>query len=263
MLFFTNRTQELVQYRPVIVMARGHSGTRILSWALTQLGINMGTLESNPAADAQDLRFTEVIKRIASKAVYEPPTASPKTSSLHLFQKRVDQYISWLKNTKAHWGWKFPETYLIPNYVETTFPHAQLIHMVRDGRDIAFKNHATDRPKKIGYHVLKQAGALNESPHYRQAALSWAYQVDRFDEWAQHTQLPIHHLTFEELCAEPITTLQKVCEFLNIEMTDQCRKFLSNNVQPQKIAQYKNENPQIVDEIEHLIHPQLQRWNYL
>ena len=41
-------TERLARERPVVVMGRGHSGTRVLAWALEALGICMGTLEEKP-----------------------------------------------------------------------------------------------------------------------------------------------------------------------------------------------------------------------
>jgi hypothetical protein len=52
-------------------------------------------------------------------------------------------------------------------YITKTFPHARYMHMVHDGRDIAFKYHLTDDPKrKLGNRILTLQNALTLPYHF-------------------------------------------------------------------------------------------------
>ncbi len=243
-------------------MSRGHSGTRILGWELDKLGIKMGTTSENPAADSQFLKMTNTIKKIAQRHLHEPANAIPSPADLRLFQKRMVQYLEWLGDTSSPWGWKFPETYLIGNYVEATFPNALYIHMVRDGRDIAFKTHSTDRPKKLGKTLLKHINAFDRPQHIR-SALSWEFQIKRFEEFEEASNVKIHALSFEDLCQKPIETAEKLCEYIGFEMTQDCRDWIENNINPNKVSQYKSQDPEEIAKVESLIAPTLRKLGYL
>jgi len=261
-LFTKDYATILEKERPIVVMSRGHSGTRVLGWALDKLGIMMGTLPENPAGDSQFLKLTNSIKKISQRHLTEPARAEPSKSDLRLFQKRMVQYLKWMGITNQRWGWKFPETYIIGNYVEATFPNAVYIHMIRDGRDIAFKNHSTDRPKKLGKTLLNHIGALDSSQHHR-AALSWDFQVKRYEEFEKGLKVPVHTMTFEDLIQKPVETVEEMSGFIGIEMTDDCRDWLEKNVDTSKISQHKSQDPQEIKEVEGLITPTLKKWGYL
>lgn len=249
--------------RPVVVMARGHSGTRLLAMAIEKLGIRMGATSDVPTGDVQDRRFTRTIKRICRASLSQSPTEQPNPRLLRVFQRSLVRYLQWLGDHPGGWGWKFPETYLIPNYVTTTFPRARYIHMIRDGRDIAFKDHLTDDPqRRLGRRLLRHVGAL-DLPHHVQAAMSWQYQLQRYEEFIEAKQIPVLTITFEALCHDPLGTMQSVSQFLECEFTDECRSFLHAQVCPDKVSQFRREDPREVAEVEANIAPTLARLGYL
>jgi hypothetical protein len=76
--------------------------------------------------------------------------------------KAIYQYLKTLEFPDK-WGWKLPETYLIAPLVLEILPDARIIHLIRDGRDLAFKKHLTDDSKRlIGIKILKHIGALDK-----------------------------------------------------------------------------------------------------
>ncbi len=244
-------------------MARGHSGTRVLAWALQKLGVPMGAIPEVPTGDVQDRRFTRVIKRICRASLRQPVTAPPNPRLLRIFQQAVHRYLQWLGQPAGSWGWKFPETYLIPHYVAASFPLARHLHMVRDGRDVAFKQHLTDDPhRRLGRRLLRQLAVLDKA-HPIQAAISWEFQVRRYDAFLQAAQPTVHTIAFESLCRDPLATMQGVCDFLGCEMTPECRAYLEGQVNPQKIAQFRHEDPRQIAEVEAAIAPTLARLGYL
>lgn len=253
--------EKLANESPVVVMSRGHSGTRVLGWALAKMGVKMGINDDKISADAEDLRFTGSIKKIVVNNLALPVNTQPAAKDLKLFQKRVWQYMKWLGDREPMWGWKFPETYLIPNYVHATFPKAKYIHMMRDGRDIAFKNHSTDRPVKLGKVLLQHINALEAAPHLR-AARSWEFQVKRFEEFAESLEQSVHIVKFEELCSEPVRVMEGVSEFLGLPLNDNCREFLETGINQKKVAQFRSEDPAKIAEVENAVGDTLKKWNY-
>lgn len=246
---------------PIILMGRGHSGTRVLSWVCAKLGLNLGTSESLATGDADDQKFTQQIKKIAINTV---GSSALQAEEMTRFQKAVLEYYQRLGSPKAAWGWKFPETYLIAPYIAQTFPQAKYIHLIRDGRDIAFKEHLTDDPhRKLGKLILSHQNAL-DLPHHLQAAISWAFQVDQFDQFRQSVT-PSHVLdvSFEQLCLTPQKVVAELCKFLDLPMTKACESYIQNDINLKKVAQYRENDSQLVQEVETHIGPTLKRYGYL
>ena len=249
--------------RPVVVMGRGHSGTRVLAWALEALGVSMGTLETKPTGDVQDRRFTRAIKRLAERGLARPALAEPPPAELRRFRRAAASYLRWLGRRRDPWGWKFPETYLIGPVVDAVFPRARYIHMVRDGRDLAFREHLTDDSgRRLGRALLERLDALGE-PHFVQAALSWDFQVGRFCEFERERLGDrCHRLHFEALCRAPVPAMEAVADFLGVEMSDACRDYVSANLRADKLAQHRDEDPEQVARVETLIAPTLRACGY-
>jgi hypothetical protein len=248
--------------QPVLLMGRGHSGTRVLSFACIRLGIQLGT--STATGDADDRTFTRTIKKIAARNLASGTPDCVSEKDLIRFQNAVFKYYKTIGSPRTLWGWKFPETYMIGDYVARTFPNARYIHLVRDGRDLAFKQHLTDDPqRKLGKILLSHIDAMNQ-PHHLQAALSWAFQVDRFDTFrAKLNSNQIYDMRFEDMCREPMVAMQGLCDFLNIPMTERCEHYITKQLDGSKIEQHKSEDPAKIQEIENTISSPLKRYHYL
>jgi len=248
--------------QPLMLMGRGHSGTRVLSFACMHLGIQLGT--SAATGDADDRTFTRTIKKIVTRNLAVGMPARVEENDLIRFQNAVCKYYKTIGSPQTLWGWKFPETYLIGDYVARTFPNARYIHLVRDGRDLAFKNHLTDDPhRKLGKKLLSHIDAMNQ-PHHLQAALSWAFQVDQFDSFrAKLNAGQVYDMQFEDICREPMTAIEGLCDFLKIPMTEQCKNYIAGQLQAAKVSQYKKEDPEEIKAVETAISSTLKRYHYL
>jgi hypothetical protein len=259
----------LAEEQPVVVMGRGHSGTRVLAWALEALGIRMGTLPEKKTGDAQDRHFTGVIKRLAGREIDRDPCAEPSPTSVRRFARAAAGFLAWMERRapdwteRRGWGFKFPEAYLIGPVVDAVFPLARHIHMVRDGRDLAFKEHLTDdASRRLGRRILRHLAAIRE-PHHIQAARSWDFQVRRFTGFSERLGPRVHRLTFERLIADPHGSMREVCAFLDLPMTDACREFLARDLLRGKVRQHRAEDPEKIRAVEEIIGGTLDAWGYL
>ena len=100
---------------------------------------------------------------------------------------------------KPRWGDKRPGYYDYIPALRRLFPHAQIVHLIRDGRDCV--------------------ASLLEMPWFRQdiyaAIATWVEAVDRGRRAAR--QLPAGtyaELRYEQLTAHPAAELARLCEFL-------------------------------------------------
>lgn len=260
----TARRTSLAAMRPVVLMGRGHSGTRVLAWMCVHLGVKLGTSGPHIEGDPDDVTFTNKIKALAARNLDVTSPDRVREGALRRFMSAVTAYYRGLGRPTGMWGWKFPETYLIAPYVARTFPNAKYLHLVRDGRDLAFKSHLTDNPRhRVGRAVVSACDALGLPDHLR-AAASWAYQVDRFD--AFRAQLPasnVMDIRFEDLCTNPRPIAERLSAFLGVPMTEACRAYAETGIDTLKVAQYQDADPRLVDEVEQRIAATLRRYRYL
>ena len=253
---------ELKEQSPIIIMARGHSGTRLLSYVCHHLGIKMWDDQTRKTGDT-NRNFSDTIKKLAKTETYSTANNVFKKNSLIRFQIAAHRYFKRTAHNSSNWGWKFPETYLIAPIVFNTFPKGKFIHMIRDGRDLAFKEHLTDDPKrKVGRKILNRVNQL-ESPHYLQAAASWKFQVDSFDNFKEHfSKKQLLEIYFEDICTKPDKNVNKISNFLSISSKEQATHYLNKNINLKKVSQYENNSIVKVREVESLIEETLTRHNY-
>ncbi len=236
---------------PIVIMGRGHSGTRILTWLCARLGVQLGEHPERKTGDVDDLKFSRRIKKIAIKASGTDWTSAEMASGPRSLEAAARKYFRNLGSPTGRWGWKFPETYLIGPLVERVFPEAVYIHLVRDGRDIAFKQHLTDDPtRKLGRKLLQYLNALEE-PHHVQAARSWQHQVEQFRIFkATIPSERMLEMRYEDLCTKPREEGARLCAFLNLPMTDEAADYLATGIRSDKVAQYLENRPEHIAEVE-------------
>jgi hypothetical protein len=250
------RRAALARERPVVLMGRGKSGTRLLAWSCFHLGVATGSVPRLPAGDVDSRYFRQTIKALAQRhfAAEAPPQSG---NDLEWFQFAADVALRRLKRLSPHapaWGWKWPETYLIPQIVHATFPEARYIHMVRDGRDVAFKRHLTDDLARPLGHTLMTHLNLRDEPRYVRAARSWEYQVRKYRRFAAGLP-PRQHLefTYEEFCSAPVPTMQRIADFLELPFGAACREWVQRNIVAKDLRQYRRAPPEQVRAVEALI----------
>lgn len=141
--------------------------------------------------------------------------ADPKTyvDVLHVI---YTAYLEKVFPGKIRWGDK---TTWFSNHVDQLlayFPDAQIIHMIRDGRDVAVSYrevpHLTDKISKI--------------------ARDWAINFQIVDNASKRIgSIKVCRLYYEKLVKEPESQLTKLCDFLNEEFSAEMLEFWQANRQ--------------------------------
>lgn len=122
---------------------------------------------------------------------------------------------------KKRWGEKTPGHAWFWDEIQSFFPNAKIIHVVRDGRDVAlsFMN------ARFGPKTIYSAGKY------------WVNYVKRIDQIKTKIDPGnFHQLYYEELLDKPISVLNEVCDFLGESFEPQMLDFHKNK------ARYPTDN---------------------
>lgn len=164
----------------------------------------------------------------------------------NVYQKNLSEIIDLIYsnyaslNDKKRWGDKTPKyIHHVPLLLQL-FPHAKIIHLIRDGRDV----------------VGSQIKSFKKN-HFYERALNWKNIIQKHQQYLQQFNLNRYqHYFYEDLIQLPEQTLKNICHFieepfessmLNFYHNQQLQTFVQNKphhqniqkpIQPQSIGKY-------------------------
>jgi hypothetical protein len=126
---------------PVVIFNKSHSGSRLLAELVRASGIYMGA-HQNESGDSEDM--LELVEYVVEN--YYPDfnrlwrgDQSPDAELCALITRACRRHLDGRQTQR--WGWKLSETAYVLPLVDYLFPKARYLHLIRDGRDIAFSDH--------------------------------------------------------------------------------------------------------------------------
>jgi len=252
----------LARMEPCLIMGRGHSGTRVIAWMCHHLGVSLGTDPSVPSGDPADRSFKHHQRVVATRAVARSVARPIGSLEMNRFQRSVAAFHRRI-GSPERWGWKFPESYLLGPHIAHTFPRARYVHLLRDGRDVAFKRHLTDVSEhRLARAILRRKGAL-DLPHHLQAALSWEFQVEAFERFREQVDGDsILDLRYEDVVRAPVAAVERIAGFLSIPVTDAARAFAGTEVHPAHAGSVPAHDAERLAQVEERIGPTLRAAGY-
>jgi len=256
----------LAKLDPIVVMGRGHSGTRVLAWMVHHLGVDLGLHDDQtPSGDPADRSLRHHLRIVAERSVGHGATEAPDFLATNRFQRALRGHLRrrGAPVVPLRWGWKFPESYLTGPVIARTFPGARYIHLIRDGRDLAFKRHLTDVSEhRLARRILSRSGAP-KAPHHIQAATSWAFQVERFVAFADSLHDgQVLTIRYEELVVNPLDAVSQIAEFLRLEPTVAATRYASMEVSTRDVASHSTRDVGQLRDVETTIGSTLRRLGY-
>ena len=200
---------------PIIIIGRGHSGTRMFSHTLYASSVFMGNT-INTSGDKVPAHDMYEACRVMARSVKRQEGLSWDFAPLHSmpidpeFTRLVESYLADVLSRKGLRGWKLPETTLVFPWIVRIFPEAKFIYVVRDPRDSIIGRHLTDDLRDFGVDY-----PATEDERARRA-ISWKYQY----EIVKATPPPRHFLTvrFEDFILKQEETLRQMEEFLGVPL---------------------------------------------
>ena len=199
----------------IVVIGRGHSGTRVIAHTLYASGVFMGTT-INRSGDKVPARKMYEACRVMARQVQWRGGLDWDFSALHQgpvaaeFVSLVESYLEDLLGCDGPRGWKLPETTLVFPWIVRLFPRARYIYWIRDPRDCIIGPHKTDDLRDFGIACPHPDGERERR------AISWKYQYDL----VRSTPRPGHWLTlrFEDFVLRQGESLERLEDFLGMKL---------------------------------------------
>lgn len=253
---------------PVIVFCASHSGSRLLARLLQRMGVFMGA-RLNESLDSLDI-FDHVQWIVgAHPPGFErlPPHADPElvARAAAAFQAHLSGHTA-----GQPWGWKLPETAHVLPLMMRLFPEARLIHLVRDGRDVAFSPFVAPKDpfwRKIYFgddQVTRWRGLAMTQRAYRSHghlfnAARWVRSVTlgRGDgAWAGARYL---ELRYEALAKEPLGEIARLADFLELAGAPD----LAGEAYAGSVEKWRAQPRRRLEELRPILAPTLGRFGYV
>jgi sulfotransferase family protein len=249
---------------PLIIGATGGSGTRIVARLARHAGYDLGA-HLNEAEDALEFysfhdrwinRFTGAQRR--GKALSKNEAAQMKRD----FQDALARHLSrWTIESGARWGWKAPRSvYLLP-FLHIQFPKLKFIHVLRDGRDMAFSKNR-NQLRKHGRAVLNWCERWF-CPLPVRSLLLWERVNLRAAEYSEaQLRENYHRVRFEDLCQAPIETSERILKFLeaNVDTESFARSEISP---PASIGRWRGHPAPLLARMDSAAAISLRKFDYL
>lgn len=260
---------------PVVIFNKSHSGSRLLAELVEEAGVFMGA-HQNESRDSLDL--VELVRHLVL-TYYPDYTALWDARSGDdavlppLARDTIERHLQGCPEGRA-WGWKLCETgYMLP-VVDYLFPRARYIHLIRDGRDVAFSDHHapdkafwrkvyfnTDRIRSWRRLPLTWKGYRRRSYLYN--ALHWANSVLVGRTYGMMMRDRYLEVRYEDLCRDFERTAGRVLDFIGAPDPSGAIARIRSRVRTDRVGKHLGEPRRKRRKVVDLIKPLLLELGYL
>ena len=247
---------------PLVIGATGGSGTRVVARIVRRAGYFIG---ANLNVSEDSMEFPELYDRWINRYILRaivPLCLEEEGLLLRDFTACIERHRSPMTAESTRWGWKEPRSIYFLPFLNQHWPELRFIHVVRDGRDMAFSANQ-NQPRKHGPAVLRQE--LQDAPQPVRSALLWARINGEAASYGE-TQMPDRYLRvrYESLCCDPRSTITGILRFLGSEDTEPSDQMLREVEPPGSIGRWKEMGePSIMDSICSVAGGALRRFGYI
>jgi hypothetical protein len=253
---------------PLIIGATGGSGTRVVARIARAAGYDMGT-HLNGAEDAISfIPFHDTWIDTVIEAQADDPTTPfvPPEAMVADFHQYLEQHLAsagpQVREPGARWGWKAPRTLLLLPFLHAQFPGMKFIHILRDGRDMAFSKNQNQL--RLHGQALLSWKEKWFSPKTVQSILIWERANLRAAQYAEkHLGENYMTATFEDLCLKPEETTARILRFLGSPEVDAAELSRGEVAPPASVGRWRAQPPELIVRLEEAAGESLRKFGYL
>jgi len=247
--------------QPILLLARGGGGSRLLSRLCRDLGIFLGS-ELNESGDSLEMAvpiFHAILEKYRGRASWQRENVVPRLRSAAarmLLEARLPP--------EQVWGFKLPESLLLLPELAEAFPSARFLHLVRDPVATCLRRtHLTARldncigrislPEAYAHLGLARTEILRHTPA-EHMAYTTSHQLDLVRQLAAQTPAGrFVELRFEDLVAAPTSCLERVRTRLGL---DRVETLLESSIDPDRARPGAMSFPPAVEaQVREILHP--------
>ena len=241
---------------PVVIFNKSHSGSRMLAQLIERSGFFLGN-NLNESYDSHDL--SKLVHYVVER--YYPDYARfwhgdgmHDTALAGLVGGVFRDHLAGFAG--QHWGWKLCETTYILPLIDYLFPCARYVHLVRDGRDVAFSNHVPPisafwqkvyadaerlrRWRGIWYGWMARIGYALDPVLYN--AQHWVNSVtlgQRFGAMLRDRYLEVR---YENLCLDFVSEADRVLRFVGAPNAPAAIAAMQSTIRTDAVGKYRRHN---------------------
>ncbi len=245
---------------PVVIGAIGGSGTRVVARIVRHAGVFIGR-NLNISEDALD--FVDFYDRWIN-LFYTAGTAGlmplQRDQMEAEFCDCARVHRASLCDPDQAWGWKGPRSIFLVPFIHRLFPCLVFMHLVRDGRDMAFSDNK-NQVRKHGDALLGELAADLPEP-VRAAALWNKINLAAADYGEQQLGDCYLRVSFEQLCERPEETIARIFAFLDVPDPSRAAAVAAEVTPSTSIGRWRHQEPMLIQQIESVAHEGLKRFGY-
>jgi hypothetical protein len=260
---------------PVVIFNKSHSGSRLLAELIEEAGVFMGAHqnESRDSLDMLELVQHLVLTYYPDYAALWDGRAADDPVLPRLARDAVERHLQGYPGGRA-WGWKLCETGYILPIVDFLFPQARYIHLIRDGRDVAFSDHhAPDKAfwRKVYFNTDRirswQSLPLTWKDYRRRShiynCLHWANSVLVGRTYGMMLRDKYLEVRYEDLCLDFERTASRVLSFIEAPDPSRAIARVRPRVRTDRVHAYLSQPRRKVRKVVAFIKPLLLALGYL
>ena len=261
---------------PVVVFNKSHSGSRLVAQLLEASGVWLGS-------DVNDSRDSVSLLKLVRYLVehYYPDydtlwhgAGARDGALLGLIQ---GAFADHLQGRESHaWGWKLSETVYVLPLIDFLFPGARYVHIIRDGRDVAFSNHVPPveafwqkvyvnavgvrRWRGLLFGAMGQIGYRFDSSLYN--AQHWVNSVELGRRYGAMLRERYLEVRYEDLCRDFDTEGRRLLAFTGAPDVETGLAAMRPSVTTESIGKFRRHNPLKVAAVKRYARPLLVALGY-
>lgn len=246
---------ELALRGPNVIGATGGSGTRALAKVLRTSGMYTGT-ELNDYEDALPFgAFSDRwINRVVTSRGVDPTLAEEMGRDL---DRVLEAHLAGMPAGAGCWGWKEPRSIYLVSFFDGAMPSLRFLHFIRDGRDMAF----SENQQQLRKHGRAVIGGVDPFRRWARSIRLWArINTEAADYCERALGERYLRVRFEDLCAEPRRTIEQVFDFFRIDGDAEAASTVVRP--PSTLGRWRAKSPRVVERLDELAGPALERFGY-